>query len=74
LEKAPRIDCYKGYKARVIRKLCNSEGLSPENIQTTAQETEQKAAEMMKTYLGDDPDSSEAIDFCALQKVGSNIL
>jgi polyhydroxyalkanoate synthesis regulator phasin len=35
-----------------------SEGLSPENIQTAAQETEQKATEIMRTYLGEDPDSS----------------
>jgi hypothetical protein len=40
-----------------------SEGLSAENIQNAATETEQKAAEMMKTYLGEDPDSSEAIEF-----------
>ena len=29
-----------------------SEGLTSENIEHTAQETEQKATEMMKTYLG----------------------
>jgi rubrerythrin len=47
-----------------------SEGLSSENIQTTAQETEQKATEMMKTYLGEDPDSSEAIEFLCLAEGG----
>jgi rubrerythrin len=47
-----------------------SEGLSSENIQTVAQETEQKATEIMKTYLGEDPDSSEAIEFLCLAEGG----
>jgi len=34
------------------------------------QETEQKASEMMKTYLGQDPDSSEAIEFLCLAEGG----
>jgi ferritin-like protein len=53
-----------------IQTLSASEGLSPENIQTTAQETEQKAAEIMKTYLGENPDSSEAIEFLCLAEGG----
>jgi hypothetical protein len=47
-----------------------SEGISSENIQNAATETEQKAAEMMKTYLGGDPDSSEAIEFLCLAEGG----
>jgi hypothetical protein len=47
-----------------------AEGLSSENIRNTATETEQKAAEMMKTYLGEDPDSSEAIEFLCLAEGG----
>jgi ferritin-like metal-binding protein YciE len=47
-----------------------SEGLSSENIENAAQETEQKATEMMKTYLGEDPDSSEAIEFLCLAEGG----
>ena len=47
-----------------------SEGLSSENIQNAATETEQKAAQMMKTYLGEDPDSSEAIEFLCLAEGG----
>ena len=47
-----------------------SEGLSSENIQTAAQETEKKATEIMKTYLGEDPDSSEAIEFLCLAEGG----
>ena len=47
-----------------------SEGIGSQNIQKAAQETQQKAAEMMKTYLGDDPDSSEAIEFLCLAEGG----
>ena len=47
-----------------------SEGIGSQNIQKAAQETEQKAAEMMKTYLGEDPDSSEAIEFLCLAEAG----
>ena len=47
-----------------------SEGIGSENIQKAAQETEEKAAEMMKTYLGDDPDCSEAIEFLCLAEGG----
>jgi rubrerythrin len=47
-----------------------SEGLSSENIEKAGQETEQKATEMMKTYLGEDPDSSEAIEFLCLAEGG----
>ena len=41
-----------------------SEGLSSGNIETAAQETEQKA------ILGEDPDSSEAIEFLCLAEGG----
>jgi hypothetical protein len=50
-----------------------SEGLSSENIQNAARETEHKAAEMMKTYLGEVPDSSEALDFLGLAEGGEVI-
>jgi hypothetical protein len=53
-----------------VQTLSQKEGLNSESIQTTAQETEQKAAEIMKTYLGDDPDSSEAIEFLCLAEGG----
>jgi hypothetical protein len=46
------------------------EGLSSENIQNAARETQQKAAQMMKTYLREHPDSSEAIEFLCLAEGG----
>jgi hypothetical protein len=51
---------------QLIQKLSQSQGLNSENIQKSAEETEQKASQMMNTYLGEDPDSSEAIEFLCL--------
>ncbi len=47
--------------------------ISQENIEETAKETEKKAVKMMKTYLGEDPDSSEAIEFLAIAEGGEVI-
>jgi ferritin-like metal-binding protein YciE len=47
-----------------------SEGLSLEVIHKTASETEQKASEIMKIYLGKDSDSFEAIEFLCLAEGG----
>jgi hypothetical protein len=47
--------------------------ISQENIEQTAKETEKKAVKMMKTYLGEDPDSSEAIEFLAIAEGGEVI-
>ena len=53
---------------QIIEKLSGS--LDPATIQEAAQETEHKASEMMKIYLGEDPDSSEAIEFLCLAEGG----
>lgn len=53
-----------------VQTLSESEGLSSMNIQEAAQETEQKAADIMKIYLGENPDSSEAIEFLCLAEGG----
>ena len=47
--------------------------ISQDNIEETAKETEKKVAKMMKTYLGEDPDSSEAIEFLAIAEGGEVI-
>src|SRR5215210_5319969 len=47
-----------------------SEGLSLEVIYKTESETEQKASEIMKIYLGKDPGSFEAIEFLCLAEGG----
>ena len=43
-----------------------SEGLSSESILKTASETRRKAQEIMKTYLREDPDNYEVIEFLCL--------
>jgi hypothetical protein len=50
-----------------------SDGLSSEIIQKTASETEQKASEIMKIYLGVDPHDPEAIEFLCLAEGGEVI-
>jgi ferritin-like metal-binding protein YciE len=47
-----------------------SEGLSLEVMYKTESETEQKASEIMKIYLGKDPGSFEAIEFLCLAEGG----
>lgn len=47
----------------LCQKLSESEGLNENNIKNTATETEQKATKMMQTYLGNNPDLSEALEF-----------
>jgi uncharacterized coiled-coil DUF342 family protein len=55
----------------LVQKLSQSSlALSTGNIQKSAEETEQKASQMMNTYLGEDPDSSEAIEFLCLAEGG----
>jgi hypothetical protein len=53
---------------QLVLKLSGS--VDSSKIQEAAQETEEKASEMMKTYLGEDPDSSEAIEFLCLAEGG----
>jgi hypothetical protein len=44
--------------------------LDPTKVQEVAQKTSQKCSNMMQTYLGLDPDSSEAIEFLCLAEGG----
>ena len=57
-------------KLEIVRELTESEGLDSSNIQEMAEETEQKATKMMETYLGEDPDSQEALEFLCLAEGG----
>ncbi len=47
--------------------------IDQDSIEETAKETEKKAVKMMKTYLGEDPDTSEAIEFLAIAEGGEVI-
>jgi hypothetical protein len=50
----------------LVAKLSQSDRLDSDKIQEIAQETEQKASKIMETYLGEDPDSQEALEFLCL--------
>jgi ferritin-like protein len=50
----------------LVGKLSDSDGLDSDKIQEMAQETQQKASKIMETYLGEDPDSQEALEFLCL--------
>ena len=54
----------------LVERLSQSEGLNSETIQESAKETEHNASEIMQTYLGKDPDSSEALEFLCLAEGG----
>ncbi len=54
-----------------VQNLANGgEELDPTKVQRVAQETAQKCSSMMHTYLGLNPDSSEAIEFLCLAEGG----
>lgn len=53
-----------------IQGVVESEGLDSSSIEKNAEETVQKAAEMMKTYLGDNPDTLDALEFLCLAEGG----
>jgi rubrerythrin len=57
---------------KVISNLSKDKDISldKDKVEETANETEQKATTMMKTYLGENPDTSEAIEFLCLAEGG----
>jgi O6-methylguanine-DNA--protein-cysteine methyltransferase len=44
--------------------------LDIQEVEQTAEETEQKVTQIMKTYLGEGPDTSEALEFLCLAEGG----
>jgi ferritin-like metal-binding protein YciE len=55
---------------QVMRELAESEGLDQQSIRQNAEETSQKASQMMQTYLGEDPDTLDALEFLCLAEGG----
>ncbi len=55
---------------KVMQELAESEGLDQQSIRQQAKETSQKASEMMQTYLGEDPDTLDALEFLCLAEGG----
>lgn len=63
----------KGHENKMNRMLGWLEeyaGLDLVKIHEKSQETEEKIKEMMKTYLGDEPDTQEALEFLTLAEGG----
>jgi hypothetical protein len=54
----------------MVTQLTKSEGLGSSNIEEMAKETEQEATKIMETYLREDPDSQEALEFLCLAEGG----
>ena len=54
----------------LIETLSESNGLDSSTIQEIAQETSEKASQIMQAYLGENPDSQEAIEFLCLAEGG----
>ena len=54
----------------LVQKLSESDELDSEKIHDTANETAEKASKMMETYLGEDPDTQEALEFLCLAEGG----
>ena len=55
---------------RVMQELAESEGLDQQSIRHHANEASQKESQMMKTYLGEDPETLDALEFLCLAEGG----
>ena len=55
---------------KVMQGLAQSQGLDQQSIRHHASETSQKASQMMQTYLGEDPDTLDALEFLCLAEGG----
>lgn len=55
---------------QVMQRVIESEELDQGSIKQNAEETVQKATEMMNTYLGEDPDTLDALEFLCLAEGG----
>lgn len=54
----------------LIKGLVESDGFDQEEIDEKADETADKASKIMETYLGDEPDTQEALEFLCLAEGG----
>jgi ferritin-like metal-binding protein YciE len=54
----------------LVKDLVESEGFDEDTIDEKAEETAGKASEIMETYLGNDPDTQEALEFLCLAEGG----
>ncbi len=57
----------------LVQQLTESDELDSEKIESTADETAEKVSKIMETYLGEDPDTQEALEFLCLAEGGEVI-
>src|ERR1051325_10693134 len=50
----------------LVQALADSDGFDPSTIEEKAEETAEKASKIMETYLGEEPDTQEALEFLCL--------
>src|SRR5919112_5813747 len=55
---------------KLMQRISKSEGLNQDSIRQHAEEASQKASQMMQTYLGEDPDTLDALEFLCLAEGG----
>src|ERR671920_1017527 len=55
---------------KLMQTISESEGLNQDSIRQHAQEASQKASQIMQTYLGEDPDTLDALEFLCLAEGG----
>jgi ferritin-like metal-binding protein YciE len=58
---------------QVMQGLAESESLDQQSIRKHASETSHKASQMMQTYLGEDPETLDALEFLSLAEGGEVI-
>ena len=51
---------------QLVEDLVESDGFDQSTIEEKAEETAEKASKIMETYLGDEPDTQEALEFLCL--------
>ena len=54
----------------LVEDIIESEGFEKETIEEKAEETAEKASKIMEIYLGEEPDTQEALEFLCLAEGG----
>lgn len=54
----------------LVEQLKDTDDIDAEAVKSTAEETAEKASKIMETYLGEDPDTQEALEFLCLAEGG----
>lgn len=54
----------------LVEQLTDSDDIDADAVNSTAEETAEKASKIMETYLGENPDTQEALEFLCLAEGG----